>query len=168
MKIGKIRWETVAVVLFSASCSGVDGVQDSVSEGWTLDRRSWHIGAITAMAEMVDYGVKRLALSATLLPDEMDEFIEYGEEAASRYNVPVFRESDFLVTDLFSAELTKGRDVLLICHDSTYQQYLDLKAEKQRLIDGGEYEGEARTEIARKFGRLLSYPEVAIERELVN
>jgi hypothetical protein len=99
--------------------------------------------------------------------DEMDEFVGYAEEAAASYNVPVFRESDFLVTDLFSAELTDGKDVLLICHDSTYQQYLDLKAEKQRLIDAGEYEGEPRTEIARKFGRLLSYPEAAIERELI-
>jgi hypothetical protein len=138
------------------------------SEEWSLGRRSWHIGAITAMAEMVDYGVKGIALSATLPPDEMDEFFEYAVEAAARYNVPVFRESDFLVTDLFSAELTGGRDVLLICHDSMYQQHMDLKAEKQQLIEAGEYEGEARTEIARKFGRLLSYTEAAIQRELVN
>ncbi len=168
MMASRISLGIVVVVLSALACGGEGSAPESGSQEWTLDQRSWHMGAITAMAEMVDYGVKRLALSATLPADEMDEFMEYGEEAAARYNVPVFRESDFLVTDLFSAELTDGRDVLLICHDSTYQEYLDLKAEKQRLIDAGEYEGEARTEIARKFGRLLSYPEAAIERELVN
>jgi len=166
MRARKVFWGSMILALTGVACGGGNGAPDS--EEWSLDRRSWHIGAITAMAEMVDYGIKGIALSATLPPDEMDEFFEYGVEAAASYNVPVFRESDFLVTDLFSAELTDGRDVLLICHDSTYQQYLDLKAEKQRLIDAGQYEGEARTEIARSFGRLLSYPEAAIERELVN
>jgi hypothetical protein len=165
MKVRKVLFGTMGLTLTAFACGGGDCAPNS--QEWTLDRQSWHIGAVTAMSEMVDYGVKRIALSATLPPDEMDEFVEYAEEAAASYNVPVFRESDFLVTDLFSAELTDGKDVLLICHDSTYQQYLDLKAEKQRLIDAGEYEGEPRTEIARKFGRLLSYPEAAIERELI-
>lgn len=168
MKARRICLGTIALALSAFACAGDDCPPDSDSAEWSLDRTSWHIGAVTAMSEMVDYGVKRLALSATLPPDEMDDFIEHAVEAADRFNVQVFRESDFLVTDLFSAELTDGRDVLLICHDSTYQQYLDLKAEQQRLIDSGEYQGEARTEIARKFGRLLSYTEAAIERELVN
>ena len=165
MKTRKWIFGTMVLTLTTLACGGEECAQDS--QEWTLDRQSWHIGAVTAMSEMVDYGVKRIALSATLPPDEMDEFVGHAEAAAASYNVPVFRESDFLVTDLFSAELTEGRDVLLICHDSTYQQYLDLKAEKQRLIDAGEYEGEPRTEIARKFGRLLSYTEAAIERELI-
>ena len=166
MKTRKVTLGTMVLTLATLACGGGDCAPDS--QEWTLDRQSWHIGAVTAMSEMVDYGVKGIALSATLPPDEMDEFVGYAEEAAASYNVPVFRESDFLVTDLFSAELTDGRDVLLICHDSTHQQYLALKAEKQRLLDAGEYEGEARTEIAREFGRLLSYTEAAIERELVN
>jgi hypothetical protein len=166
MKTRKILFGTMVTAMSTLACGGEECAPES--EEWSLDRRSWHIGAVTAMSEMVDYGVKRIALSATLPPDEMDDFIGYAVEAAASYDVPVFRESDFLVTDLFSAELTDGRDVLLICHDSTYQQYLDLKTEKQRLIDAGDYESEARTEIARKFGRLLSYTEAAIERELVN
>ncbi len=166
MKTKKVLFGTMMFCWSALACGGEDCAPDP--EEWSLDQRSWHIGAITAMSEMVDYGVKKIALSATLPPDEMDEFFEHAVEAAAGYDVPVFRESDFLTTDLFSAELTDGRDVLLICHDSTYQQYLALKAEKQRLIDADEYEGEARTEIARKFGRLLSYTEAAIERELVN
>lgn len=165
-RISKTCLGAVILAMSATACGG--GACPPESQEWTLDRQSWHIGAITAMSEMVDYGVKGIALSATLPPDEMDGFIGYAEEAAASYNVPVFRESDFLVTDLFSAELTDGKDVLLICHDSTYQQYLNLKAEKQRLIDAGEYEGEARTEIARKFGRLLSYTEAAIEKELTH
>jgi hypothetical protein len=41
-----------------------------------------------------------------------------------------------------------------------------LKEEKAALVAEGEYEGEARLEIARKMGRLLSYPEERIESML--
>ncbi len=41
-----------------------------------------------------------------------------------------------------------------------------LKAEKETFVAEGTYEGEARREIAREMGRLLSYPEEHIERLL--
>lgn len=41
-----------------------------------------------------------------------------------------------------------------------------LKARKQKLIDDGQYEGDARQEIAREMGQLLSYPEERIEAML--
>ena len=44
--------------------------------------------------------------------------------------------------------------------------YLALKAEKQKLLDAGQYEGQARKEIAREMGRLLSYQEDFIESVL--
>jgi len=117
---------------------------------------------------MVDYGVKKLALGAALPPNEMDLVVDDAIEIAARHNVEVFREDDFLVTDLFSPEITEGKHVLFFCHESTYQDYQALKVEKRRLEALGEYEGEARTEIARRFGKLLSYPEATIERELAH
>jgi hypothetical protein len=152
--------------LLTVACGGGECAQDAESQEWSLDRRSWHLGAIAAMSEMVDYEVKRLALSSPLTPDEMDGFIDDATQVAGEYDVAVFRETDFLVTDLFSADLTEGKDVLFICHDSTYHEYEALKADKKRLVESGEYHGEARTEIARRFGRLLSYSEAAIELEL--
>jgi hypothetical protein len=157
-------WSGAAVaVLLAAACSGGECVQD-----WSLDRRSWNMGTFAAMSEMVDCGVKRLALSAALPPDEMDMVVDDAIRIAAEHNVEVYRETDFLVTDLFSPELTEGKHVLLICHESTFREYEALKADKMRLMDSGDYHGEARTEIARRFGRLLSYPEATIERQLAN
>jgi len=119
------------------------------------------------MAEMVDYGVKKLALGAALPPEEMDLVVDDAIRIAGRHNVQVYREDDFLVTDLFSANRTEGKHVLFFCHEATFEEYQALKADKGRLEELGEYQGEARTEIARRFGRLLSYPESTIERELV-
>lgn len=155
---------TGAIVL---GCGGEAPKADFESQEWSLDTRSWHQGTFAVMGEMVDYGVKKLALGAALPPDEMDLVVDDAIRIAGNHNVHVYREDDFLVTDLFSAELTEGKDVLFFCHESTFQEYQALKADKERLVASGEYQGEARTEIARRFGRLLSYPDSTIQRELV-
>ena len=49
-------------------------------------------------------------------------------------------------------------------HTPMMRQYLAIKADKAALKAEGKYEGEARKEIARRFGRLLSYPDAVIER----
>ena len=157
----------MVMALSVAGCSSGAETVDSESQEWTLDKRSWHQGTFAVMAEMVDYGVKKLALGAALTPGEMDLVVDDAIQIAGRHDVQVYREDDFLVTDLFSPALTDGKHVLFFCHESTFQEYQALKADKNRLQELGEYEGEARTEIARRFGRLLSYPESTIERELV-
>jgi hypothetical protein len=132
----------------------------------TIDLRSYQLGVIGAFAEVVGVGVKRLALSSPMSPAEMDALIEEAEEIIARNNALSYRETDFLVTDLFSAEATEGKHVILIYNDPVKDEYLALKARKQELIDEGRYEGEARKDIARQMGRLLSYPEARIERML--
>jgi hypothetical protein len=166
MSLRKPRAGAMTAVLMAVACGGGESVSDSASGDWTVDQRSWNLGAIAAFSEMVEYGVKRLALGAPLLPAEMDALYEAATEIAQSHGVGLYRESDFLVTDLFSASLTEGKEVLLICNEDTYEEYQALKAEKRRLEAQGEYVGEARTEIARRFGRLLSYPEAHIEAEL--
>ena len=101
-------------------------------------------------------GIKKLGLSPPMTPDEMDASMEEAERIAQENGVKIYRENDFLVTDLFSEEVTRGKHVLLIYLDPVKDEYLALKAEKEALITDGKYEGEARTEIARKMGRLLS------------
>ena len=66
---------------------------------------------------------------------------------------------EFLVTDLFPADITDGMQVLLIYKGPTLQEYVDLKEKERLLVESGSYEGTARAEIAREMGRLLSYPE---------
>lgn len=168
MRFLKIGCGITVAALLASGCGGGTGTAVSEEEEWTLDTRSWNQGTFAVMAEMVDYGIKKLALGAALPPEEMDLVVDDAIQIAERHNVQVYREDDFLVTDLFSAALTEGKHVLFFCHESTFQEYQALKAEKRRLEELGEYEGEVRTEIARRFGRLLSYPEATIERELVS
>jgi len=138
-------------------CGGGDTTVDD--SGWTIDQRSYILGGIGAFAEMVGAGVKQLALSAPLDPAEMDAIMAEAERIAGDNGARVYRESDFLVTDLFPSSLTEGKHVLLICSEATRQEYMDLKAMKRQLQDSGHYEAEARTEIAQRFGELLSYSE---------
>jgi hypothetical protein len=127
-----------------------------------IDERSYRLGSIGAFAEMVDAGVKDLALSAAMDASEMDAMVEEAERIARDHNVHLFRETDFLVTDLFSEELTDGKEVLLIYRGETLERYQALKASKESLLGRDLYVGEARLEIARGFGALLGYSDEKI------
>tara|TARA_B100000676_G_scaffold252361_1_gene257741 strand:+ start:226 stop:507 length:282 start_codon:yes stop_codon:yes gene_type:complete len=77
--------------------------------------------------------------------------------------VEIWRETDFLVTGLYPADVAESKHVLFIYTGDTLDKYLTLKDDKETLIEPGNYEGEEREEIARRFGHLLSYPEAVIE-----
>jgi len=128
----------------------------------SIDQRSYRLGGIGAFAEMVGVGVKKLALSAAMPAAEMDALIVQAREIAERNGAEVYLEDDFLVTELFPAELTDGMQVLLIYKGPTLQEYMALKDKKRLLVESGEYTSAARAEIAREMGRLLSYPEERI------
>ena len=132
-----------------------------------IDQRSYNLGGIGAFGEMVNIGVKKMALSAALPPEDMDALIEEATRVAKRNNVEVYRENDFLVTDLFPASITNGKHVLVIYKGETKQKYLDLKNRKSRLVASNQYTGQAREEIARRLGAMLSYPEWKIN-ELIS
>ncbi|MBT8398283.1 MAG: hypothetical protein HKO65_10880 [Gemmatimonadetes bacterium] len=129
----------------------------------TIDQRSYRLGSIGAFAEMVGAEVKELALSAPMTQKELDALVEAAQGIAAENGAELYLEPDFLVTDLFSPELTNGKQVLLIYRGQTLERYQGLKAEKRRLEEEGRYQGEARLEIARRFGRLLSYSDERIE-----
>ena len=133
-----------------------------------IDQRSYNLGGIGAFGEMVDSGVKKLALSAALSPENMDALTEEAVRIAKRNNVEIYRENDFLVTDLFPASITEGKHVMVIYKGETKQEYLDLKIRKRQLVVSNQYAGEAREEIARRFGAMLSYPEWKIDELISN
>lgn len=158
---------TIGVIFFIVGCAGPSTAPPSTtSEEPMIDQRSYNLGVIGAFAEVVGVGVKKLALSSPMTPMEMDALIQEAERIVERNGAKQYREEDFLVTDLFPEEVTEGKHVLLIYLDPVKDEYMALKAEKESLIDEGKYEGEARKEIARKMGRLLSYPEERIENML--
>ena len=131
-----------------------------------IDQRSFRLGDLYALADMVRVGVKKMGLSFPASPQEMDALIKDAQRIAKEKNVELYRESDFLVTDLFPPSVAQGKQVLVIYKGSTNDEYLALKREKSQLVQAGKYTGEAREQIARKLGKLLSFPDAEIDREL--
>ena len=131
-----------------------------------IDGRSYNLGILGGFSEVVRLGVKSLALSEVLSPAEMDDIMDDAAVIAKRNGVLMWRETDFLVTDLYPADVAEGKHVLLIYTGDTLDRYLAIKADKAALVAAGQYSGEARADIARRFGRLLSYPEPVIDRLL--
>lgn len=163
----------MGMVLLAVVCCGLHGssraqsMQDShSSSAGTIDPRSYHLGEIEAFAEMVRKGVKILAISDVLTPDEAAALIGEAHNIAKRYGVQIYREPDLVVTDLFPEDVAKGKIVLLIYKGDTLAAYQRLKADKANLVAAGNYQGKARADIARRFGRLLSYPRQEIDRML--
>lgn len=131
-----------------------------------IDQRSYNLGILGGFSEVVHLGVKELALSEVMTPAEMDAIMADAAAIAARNQVEIWREADFLVTDLYPADVAAGKHVLLIYTGDTLGRYLAIKADKQALQAAGEYSGKAREVIARRFGRLLSYPEPVIDELL--
>ncbi|MHC4660865.1 MAG: hypothetical protein ACYS8W_04190 [Planctomycetota bacterium] len=132
-----------------------------------INKRSFRLGIIYCFCEMVEMGVKKLALSSPLQPKEYEELKTGSEKIAADFGVKSWLEKEFLVTDLFTEEITKNKWVILYYKsEDVLQEYLDMKQKKQELIDAGNYAGEARKSVAAEFGRLLSYPESNIEEML--
>ena len=128
-----------------------------------IDQRSYTLGGLSTFAEMVRVGVKTLALSAAVTPEEMDDLVEDAEWIAREEGVMLYRETDLIATDLFPADVAEGKHVLLIYQGATLDDYLALKQRKSELVASGSYAGEARRDIARQFGKLLSYPNAVVE-----
>ena len=131
-----------------------------------IDQRSYRLGGLSSFAEMVRVGVKTLALSAAMTPEEMDALVDEAERIAQEEGVLLYRETDLIVTDLFPADVALGKHVLLIYKGTTLDEYLALKQRRSELQESGTYEGEARRDIARQFGKLLSYPDTIIEEKI--
>lgn len=132
------------------------------------DLRSYRLGSTASWSEAISVGVKELALSSPTTPAEMDALIGEAEEIAARFGISVYRETDLLVTDLFPDDVAKDKHVLMLYRPPTLDKYLALKQKKTELVEAGEYTGKAREDIARGFGRLLSYPDAVIDQKLID
>ena len=148
----------IAAAVLLGGCSG-----NCVPETTGIDQRSYLLGILGGFSEIVRLGVKDLALSEVMTPEEMDGFMEDALAVAERNEVQIYREADLLVSDLYPAEVAAGKHVLLIYTGDTLDQYLAIKADKEELLRNGTYSGSRREDIARRFGRLLSYPEDVID-----
>jgi hypothetical protein len=122
---------------------------------------------INCFAEMVGVGVKKLAISPPLAPEEYEAIREASEAIVKGSGIFSHLETSLLVTDLQSPDFTRGKwSILYFKDEGTLDTYLALKEKKAKLEEAGAYTSEARREISMDFMRLLSYPEEAIESKL--
>lgn len=132
-----------------------------------IDRRSFQLGMINCFAEMVAAGVKRLAISPPLAPEEFEAIREASAAIVEGSGIRAYLETSLLVTDLQSADFTRGKWSVLYYKDpDTLTAYLALKERKQVLEGRGAYNSKARQQISRGFMRLLSYPDSVIDEKV--
>ena len=123
-----------------------------------------HVGEIKAWCEAAKNDAKEMSLSAPFKKGEYELILPYMREYAERNSVNYYLEKELLKTDLFQDIDLEGIWVFIIYRkQEVLLAYLSLKKEKQQLISEGQYNGEKRREIARKWGRLLGYSDSAIE-----
>lgn len=128
-----------------------------------FDLLSYYAGVTAAFAEVVAAGVKPLALSHPYTPAERAQMWAPTVAIAAEYGVRCWLETDFLVTPLFPAAVTAGREVIfLAAAEVVWVQYQGLKTRQQE--NGGTGRSpHVDLELAREFGRLLGYAPAKIE-----
>ena len=131
-----------------------------------FDSHSYHAGINMAFAEVVGAGCKQLALSSPYSKEYAEEMMAATEYAANVYNVILHVENDLLVSKLFSEDVAKDKTVIFIARDhGVLEEYATLKTMKRESNKKGNPD-ELEYEIARRFGKLLSYDDSSIERLL--
>jgi len=128
-----------------------------------FDLVSYHAGVNMAFAEVVGAGCKRLALSSPYDPELAEKMMEPTRVAAETYGVELKVETDLLVSKLFPEDIAKDKTVIMIAQSSeVLNKYTRLKELKRESAAKG-HPAELELDIARAFGRLLSYSEEKIE-----
>lgn len=132
-----------------------------------IDKFSYHLGAADCFCEMVRAGVKKLALSHPCnTKEERDSFLPEFDKLCQKYGVHYYVENESFLTDLFPLSLNRGKFNVIFYQDETVlKEYLDLKAEKGKAVAAGDY-ADCRENIARRYGKLLSYTDEGIQRLL--
>ncbi|HHS12280.1 MAG TPA: hypothetical protein ENN03_00765 [bacterium] len=132
-----------------------------------IDRNSFILGMINCFAEMVACGVKTLALSPPLLPEDHETIGPLSDEIVREFEIYSYLEKSLLVTKLQSPEFTRGKwSILYFREEKTLIRYLALKEKKDELEKSGKLNDRLLDEISRDLMFLLSYPETVIRNKL--
>ena len=122
---------------------------------------------INCFAEMVACGVKKLALSPPLIPEDYEKIKKASDDIVEGFGIQSYLEKSLLITDLQSEDFTRGKwSILYYKTDDVLRDYLDLKALKEQFKKEGRTDAHGRESISRKFMQLLSYPNDVIEAKL--
>ncbi len=108
-------------------------------------------------------GCKKLALSSPLSNKEFNDVFEPTKLAVEEYGVQLYVEEDLLSTLLFDADIAKNLKVIMIAASKmVFDEYFALKEMKKRNLT--EKSRDVEVDIARRFGALLSYDLLTIEK----
>jgi hypothetical protein len=127
-----------------------------------FDKLSYMAGSCIAFAEVVGFGAKKLALSSVYTPEELEYMLKVIEYASQRFGAVYLPEPKLIKTKLFRRDIAEGKTVVLIANNqSILDEYAELKQLKKESDEKGNPE-ELEIEIARRFGKLLSYDDDSI------
>ena len=128
----------------------------------------YHCGVIDAFNEVIKAEVKSLALSHPSTEEEIQQLLPFVEKITKQYGTHYEIEPDLLITDLFPKSANDGKTVILFWkHPNVIETYHALKQQKTLALQNHTY-NEVREEIARSFGKLLSYSDDAITQYIQN
>lgn len=132
-----------------------------------IDKFSYQLGAADCFCEMVRAGVKRIALSHPCdSREERNGFLPEFDRLCEKYGIHYYVEDESFLTDLFPLSLNRGKCNVIFYQDaSALQEYLALKAEKEKAVAAGKYDN-CRKDLAWRYGKLLSYTDAGIRRLL--
>lgn len=129
-----------------------------------FDQISFWSGTVMAFSEAVGFGVKQLALSSLYTDDELEIMLRVIELGSKTYGTVYCPEPDLLKSKLFPEDIAKDKSVVLIANNQrVLDEYNELKKLKEKSISEGKPEA-IELDIARRFGKILSYDEYTIER----
>lgn len=127
-----------------------------------VDRLSYCLGMNFAFSEAVGSGVKPLALSPPLDPDEAETLLPPTRKIADEFGILLQVDRDFLTTRLFDPAFTAGKTVILMAADqAVLAEYAALKAARELAGDPSP-SPELEAGISYRFGRLLGYSDAVI------
>ena len=133
----------------------------------SVDRLSFQLGMINCFVEMVACGVKKLALSPPLKPEDYQAIRSASESMVKGFGIRSYLEKSLMITSLQSEEFTRNKwSVLYYKDEIILETYLGLKNRQQKLMNRGMYDDEAKQDISCQFMQLLSYPDDVIEEKL--
>lgn len=127
---------------------------------------SYYSGVNASFAEVVKLGCKKLALSSPYTDEEFKMMIEPTKQIAKDNGIPILVERDLLKTMLFPHDIAENRTVIMMAHNqSVLDEYAALK-ELKKESDKKDNPVERELDIAKRFGKLLSYNDANIGRLL--
>ena len=132
-----------------------------------IDEFSYKVGMINCFVEMVACGVKKLAISSPLTPEEYERIKEASDKIVKGFKVKSHLEKSIIITALAPEEFTKGTwSIFYYRTDDVIESYLNLKERIEDLKKQGKYDKSAYEDISREFMRLLSYSDDVIEDKI--